>query len=374
LAFRQRPTAMPLWMNDPASWKDALALVILAVVLGTAFMQASTFPLHHVDAVTCFGLKAKALFSTGTFRTSFFYQHGIVHVQPDYPLLVPYLEALYYQFSGGIDDLFVTHLFLIYGICLLLLVFQSLRARLDRTPSLLLIAMYGSLPLFLRDQDTQVVAGGADILFMLYETAAVVAAGFWIDAGTSGWRRLTVLGSLGCLFCKPQGVVFCALLWMALYFFLAHDRRSWGTGLGQLVIVSLPWMLTAHGLPREIIFPPLVISKMMLLKSIAKIAPLVGALVREPWRISQWGLFWPVMVMLLFWKKSAFNAGGRLIWVVVTLQFVAYLAVYLIYPQPIHWWIASSFTRWLTHGTALILLAAGWGLSTPVGQEYNTGR
>jgi len=366
--LRKRPRWNLKWLDEPATWMETLAVGVLFLAFGVAVMESTVLPLYHVDAVTCFGLKAKALFLSGTFRTPFFYERGIAHVQPDYPLLVPYLESLYYQLCGTIDDVLVKQVFLIYAVCLVLLVYQNIRLRWDRPFSLLVTAVFASTPLFLKDQDTQVVSGGADVVFMLYETGAVLAAAHWITSGASGWRRLAVLSSLGCLFCKPQGLVFCLLLWGGLWFLLDHDRRSWRIGAVQLTAFSLPWLITARFLPREVIFPPLVLSKDQLIQGLHKLPALLIALAHEPWRINQWGLFWPTLAALLYFKQQPLSSSVRFIWMMVGLQALSYFGVYLIYPQPIQWWIASSLTRWLTHGTALLMIATAWNASEQLSQ------
>ena len=341
-------------------WEYA-AWVTLLFVAFTSWMEASTLPLYHVDAVLCFGLKAKALFHLGTFRAPFFFERGEVHAQPDYPLLVSYLESLYYRILGNVDDKSVKLLFWVHWLALLSLIYQGLHRRLSHRYALILTSLYSSIPLFLLDRDTQVVSGSADVILLFYWTAVILAGLRWIDSGDRGWRYVAVLFSLGCGFCKPQGVVLVAAAWLGFGIVLGYRRwKEWSGGALACLFFILPWLITTRSLPREITFPPVHLDSQLWARMATKLPDLALAIIQEPFRINNWGLYWILVIVLLVIGRRAMDRSVRFLLVMVAVQYVSYMAVYLIYPQTIQWWIASSFTRWLTHGSALLLIAAGW--------------
>jgi hypothetical protein len=341
------------------SWPEQISLSVLVLGLLTSWMQACSLPIYHLDAVMHFGVDAKALFHLGTYRAPFFFERGLVHNQPEYPLLVPYLEALFYWLRGFADDLSVRHLFFAIWIAFLGLLYRGLRERLPPASSWLVISIFGTLPLFTADNETQVVSGCADTAFAFYWTGMILSGVHILQGRGRPWMFRLTLFSLGVVFLKPQGWPVSWAAWFLLILALGKPRWKEGVaGFARFFALALPWLWTAHTLPREITFPPVVINGQSFAGALERIGPLTVGILLELTRLSDWGIFWIVVAICIgAWRSRPAVYYFLVPW---AAQFLIYMSVYLLYPQPVSWWIASSLSRWLVHGAGLITLAVAW--------------
>jgi hypothetical protein len=84
-------------------WLTAGIAVVLAGYAALGYRWARGMPLGTWDAWSIWARKATILLDYGTVPTSFFGAHAYAFMHPDYPLLVPMLESIWFRFVGGAD-------------------------------------------------------------------------------------------------------------------------------------------------------------------------------------------------------------------------------------------------------------------------------
>ena len=79
-------------------------IVVTAVQISGVFFRAWLLPMEAYDAVSNWGLKAKAIFIAETIPEDFLRNPSYEVFHPDYPLLVPLLESYVYRFVGDLRE------------------------------------------------------------------------------------------------------------------------------------------------------------------------------------------------------------------------------------------------------------------------------
>ena len=91
-------------------------LLIAAIVIETlaVFFHAWLLPIEAYDAVSNWGLKAKAIFLAGCIPENFLRNPNYEVFHPDYPLLVPLLESYIYRCIGDLREVSAKMVFPLY--------------------------------------------------------------------------------------------------------------------------------------------------------------------------------------------------------------------------------------------------------------------
>jgi len=350
------------WITKRRPMLSTASIVLLFVAFLTAWMEASALPLYHLDALAHFGFEAKILFYKGTFRTPFFFDKTIVHEGPNYPLLVPYLEAAYYGFIGRLEDGAVRHLFLAWWLAWMALIYRVLRQKLEEDLALPLLTVLGSLPVFFADHPGQAVSGCGDVPFALLWSAAVFGVLRWLAADEHQALWVAALASLGVVFCKPNGLPLVVGLWgLTVIFQPARKRPQTVSVLAAILVLLSPWFWEHSRIPRELIEAPIDWKWSSLLQDLHRIPFLIGGSLREMFQPALWGGFWLFVVFsMAFGHKAERTLQDRLLSSVLVLQLAAYYAFYVISPESVHTVVVWTLTRWLTHLSGPLMVWCGW--------------
>jgi hypothetical protein len=318
--------------------------LLIGVALLTAVLQALALPMHMWDSIVIYGFKAKILFQEQTFKTRAFLDPEVLHYSADYPLLIPYLESGFYRWLGHPDDRVVRLLFTAYWIAWLGVMYDALALRLRRDKALGLVALVATLPLFSNIYMGQASSGFADIPFALYWTAFLTCP-----------PSLLPLLAVGCAFTKNEGIPLVLIGWV-----LRGNYRLVVPGL----LLLAPWGWARHLLPHNAAHY-LRAPEWALLTERLKL--IVSSLAGEMLRLRNWGLFWFLSLLGLFWPAGPLRKESKLLLTAVGLQLACYLCVYLIYPQSLELLLPVTWPRLLIHMVGPLVVALGWRFGEKAG-------
>jgi len=247
----------------------AAAALLLAFGVYTAAVVAMREPFALNDYTAIWGLKARALYRTGSLAALFRVDPDGAFSHPEYPPLWPLLLAATSGTARRYDDLFVTPLWPALALAASLLAVRAARSLRVAWPFALLAgAAVSLLPYWRR------YPGYAEgLLLVLVLAAAGEAERAGEDMGAT--LRLAIFLTLAA-WTKPEGLVAA----LAAAVVLAGARRARAAllvGLSALLLAALPWALAVRRLaPKR---PPTDFALSAF--SVASLASALGALASE---------------------------------------------------------------------------------------------
>ena len=350
-----------LTLGYGAGWTgiDRALLALLMFTFGFALLRALLYPMWAWDAVTIWGLKAKAFYSSRAIDLTGFEAHNY------YPNLVPLAMAYLYFWLGGIIDHLVKALFPFWGGCLILIFYSFLRRlRVERREALLATAF---LVLNGPTLITHLFIAYADLALAYYTFIAAGLLFLWLKEETpKGSMILVGIFSGGMLWCKYEGgplvlINFLAavitLLWLRP---LAQGKKFAslaGAGLLSLLFY-LPWRYFCLTQQMHVgaghlggFFPTQLWQAVVYLSK---------SLVWPPY----FGLFWPVVMLTLVWSgRTALCSPAMFLGLVTLGNLAAIVLAYTVVPASaaeFPWYMRATIDRLLLHiaPTSGLLLAA----------------
>jgi hypothetical protein len=335
---------------------DVCVLLAFVVIL----FQALLFPMHFWDGIVLYGFKAKILFWEGTYRTPAFQDSSFYHMNADYPLLIPYLEASFYKLIGHADDRWVRLLFVAYWVVFIGIIYEGLKIWLRPRVCRAAVAVVATLPLFSGEFMGQASSGFVDIAFACYWT------GFWValfrreKTGDPAWRWLAIVMALGGAFTKNEGLPLFFLGWGLLALFQPARRgEAWG-GAFWLLLLLAPWLWVRFHLTHNSVHTlhwPALGGKELLDRA----RQTLWAWLREAATIRSWGIFWGILVAALLWRQK----GRPFPWMVkmllwaLGLQIAVYGWAYLCAPYDLQLLLPITQERLMIHLIGPAVLAVG---------------
>ncbi len=224
----------------------AAAALLLAFGVGTVGVVATREPFALNDYAAIWGLKARALYRTGSVASLFRVDPDGAFSHPEYPPLWPLVLAAASGAARRYDDLLVTPLWPALVLAASLLAVRAARSRRVAWPFALLAgAAVSLLPYWRR------YPGYAEgLLLVLVLAAAGEAARAGEDSGALA--RLSIFLTLAA-WTKPEGLV-AALAAAAVLAAVRRGRAALVVGLSALLFAALPWVCLVGrldpGLPR----------------------------------------------------------------------------------------------------------------------------
>jgi hypothetical protein len=310
------------------------------------------------------------------------------HIQntfhPDYPLLVPALNARAWRYTGReIPETggWLGSIFTLSGVAILLATLHELRN--VRVAMLMALVLLGT-PFYLEygaaqsaDVPLSVFMVGTIALLCIYsqrapsERGLLVLAGFL--AGCAGWTKnegLLFLGAISIAVGVP--IVAVALggagltRWAQVQGRLSLTGQRFAAFFSGLLLplaVIVFFKLTIAG-PSELTWNrhyPEVVEKIM---SVERYGAILSSFGRTLWTFGEWAIN-PVIPLALFLGFSAIDRGTLRNWGFATgaatlaIVFAGYFATYLIAPYELHWILSGSNSRLFLHLWPSSLLLAG---------------
>ena len=167
------------------------------------------------DAVSNWGLKAKAIFLAGRIPENFLRNPNYEVFHPDYPLLVPLLESYVYRCIGDLREASAKIVFPLYLVgCVAILMAALRRAGQSRRGCLLFGFLLVSIPYF----SEQATNGYADVVVSFYFGAGSLYLYLWQTTGTGLFLVLSALLTGCAALTKNEGLVLVGihLVWLAV--------------------------------------------------------------------------------------------------------------------------------------------------------------
>lgn len=239
-ALRLAPaSALVRW--TPLTRLEWVAALLVATPLILLAVDAAYQPLASWDAWAQWTPKAQALVELDGLDTAVFSNPAYADWHPDYPLLVPALEAFAFRFGVGVRVVHLEFWLLLAAFAVSLI--ELLRPRVGP-----LLAWSAVLAIVWTPKiGAETVTANADMPLAVFLVLAAVAAWLWVSEGSAPALGLVGVFGAAALATKLEGVVELAIvLAVALVLALRHSRRRGLllAGAGAVTLVGLvPWRL-----------------------------------------------------------------------------------------------------------------------------------
>jgi 4-amino-4-deoxy-L-arabinose transferase-like glycosyltransferase len=234
------PRRLPLRLPPPAERAPLLLLGLVAALLALLAVDLWWQPLWSYDSWTFWTPKARALAELGGLDERWFASADVLN--PDYPLLLPAIEAIGFRFTGYETRLLDLQSWLLL-VGFTLAAVELLRPRARAVAIGVVLAMVAAAP----SVGQQAAASQADVPLAAFLALAGVLAWIWIEEDDRGALALSALLGAAAASTKDEGIAFAAgLTVVAAAVLLARRRRrdalvTLVAGAAGLAVAVVPW-------------------------------------------------------------------------------------------------------------------------------------
>ncbi len=233
--------ASPIALQPLLTRREWVAAGLVAIPLILLAVDAAYQPLSSWDAWTQWTPKARALVELDGLDSSYFASPPYGHWHPDYPLLVPSLEAFAFRFGVGVRVVHLEFWFLLAAFAVALV--ELLRPRVG---PLLTWAVALAL-VWTPKLGAEALSANADMPLAIFLVLAAVASWLWISEGSTPALGLVAVFGAAAVATKLEGVIEVAIvLAVAVWLALRQSRRSalLLAGAGAVTLIGfIPWRL-----------------------------------------------------------------------------------------------------------------------------------
>jgi hypothetical protein len=239
----------------------ALTLAAFGVLAIVGLFSVGNWPVDQFDAWNLWTRKAELLYihphlPLETFKSAAYYTGGNApgNVHPDYPFILPMLEAIHLRGLGRLD---VRHVHEVFWLLLGAFVWAGgfLASRVSRA-AVWSVVLCGAA-LFVSGS---LLTAYADVPMVLFLGLGVLALGLWLEFRERSHLAVAALLLAGAAGIKNEGLLGAvAALGVAMLVLLARRQRKPArelalAGIGFAAIGVLPWRLwlSAHGLKGDL--------------------------------------------------------------------------------------------------------------------------
>jgi hypothetical protein len=339
----------------PRCYVTSLVMVPLVLVAGIILYGAISKGALGWDATDFWGLKAKILYTHGTFMGEDFTDPLRIHYHHRYPLLVPTIYSSAWFFIGDTREVFVL---LTFGIFFIASwgVFYGLARRLCFSPAQAAIftLVYAITPAFIHDAGGA-ISGYADLPFAVFMLVSIGYGYFSLHAKVPGFISLAMFGCAAAVITKNEGMAFFLSLLVSMMLFM---RFRWKV----LVIFLAPaflaasWLISAHYLPPDPIFYQH-LGLDSFIAGLPKLPEIFKHLGSEFLTLKHWGLLWPLFGLFLPLQIPRLREPSTFLVLVPAIQLLFYLGVYILFPErDVHTMMRFNDMRLLMHVFPSLLL------------------
>ncbi len=276
-------------------------LVVLGMIFGALHRESIGW-----DAEIFWSLKGRSIQRYGSFRNPDFLSPEQIHVNIQYPLLVPSIYAWVYDATGSTNGRPIRLTMTLLFVASLAVLGAALRRRLPADLSVWLTALYALTPMFDR-VGGGVVGGYADYPLGVFILIAALSALAWLETGDRGAMVLSACAIAYASQIKSEGGAFTVVC--ALVFPLFGARiRGWRGALEGASIVAAGLILFGLWTQARRSFPPGAGSTSFAIGVEFK-SPSEGLPSRVPFVLrefatelsgtARWQLFWPALFVIL---------------------------------------------------------------------------
>ena len=236
------PWRLPLRLAAPLDPVPALLLGLAAALLALLAVDLWWQPLWSYDSWTFWTPKARALAELGGLDERWF--TGADVLNPDYPILLPAIEAIGFRFTGYETRLLDLQSWLV--LCgLMLALVELLRPRSRGLALGAVLAMLVAAP----SVGLQAAAAQADVPLAAFLALSAVLAWIWVEERDHGALALASLFGAAAAATKVEGIAFAAaVLGVAAALTLLRGRTrdaalTAGAAALAIGVATVPWRL-----------------------------------------------------------------------------------------------------------------------------------
>ncbi len=344
--------------NIPLIHKILIAVILLAFL--TILLQALLVPLEAWDSWAIYGFKAKAFYLERMVSANFLKDATKSYSHPDYPLLVPLIEAWFYACLGSWNDQLVKIIFPLFFISLTILLYYNLRYYISRKYALLFTALFVTIPhcIFLGS------SGYADLPLTFYYFTGFV---FMLRACNDFDKRLLFISACFCAFAawtKNEGIVISIFNFFMLLFVMILQKKI---GLRNIllamqylliiVLINAPWFWfkSSLGLVNDVVNRTN-LSESIIINNLSRVQAVIAWAVKQMFLVNSWNLLWVFssVIMILNFRKL-FKLPSLPVFLSLLLYCGAWGFIFILSPYDINWHLATSFNRLMLQITPLVL-------------------
>jgi hypothetical protein len=320
--------------------------IIIAFAVLLVLFNSLIFPMRFFDSRVLWNFKAKIIFERNTVYCGDFLDASRIHLHPDYPLMLPALEAFVYEIIGEPDDWAIMLIMPLFYIMLLFFFYDSVKSVSGRKVAMLSSASLALLPPFFM-LDGPVHSGLADVPLAFFFSVSFLSCCMYMRKRCVEFLVMGGIFGGFCCMLKNEGVLLALLnLSCVLFYSLLYSRETTVRAVLSFavpaVLVYLPNFLLTHSIPGQPLSgEPEIrgylhgLKKIVTGECLSRIPVIAGYYLREFFlRINRWGLLW---YAFLFGLAAAFIRGNRkeVIAAVVPVIYLLCMAfVYAVTPYP----------------------------------------
>jgi hypothetical protein len=243
---RRRRTSAARTASPSRRGRETLLGLLAAAVLVTAGVQSLYEPLSAWDAWAFWIPKAKSIVLFNGLDPHFF-ASAPPTTNPDYPLLLPAIEATDFRFMGSFDTQVLHFQFWLVLVAFLVALPALLRDRVRPLLLRSLVLVLACAPALALHAESAY----ADVPLAVFVALASVLGWRWLTLRDESALRLFAVFAAGALATKEEGRLFVAALVLSLAAVSVGDslRRSWeplAAGAVATLAGIVPWWTWTH--------------------------------------------------------------------------------------------------------------------------------
>jgi hypothetical protein len=372
VAWRRRRTFLPR-ATPPRSGLDAWAprgvdgwalliyVSLFAVFALTGLRRAWAEPLYAWDGWSIWARKAIALTHFDGLVTRFFGADAYAFMHPDYPILLPLLEAVHFRAMGSLDTQAVHVVFwllLVAALWAMAFLASRITRPLIYAPILLAAALAPGVW-------EGVLSAYADVPMALFLAVGALLIGLWLAQGRPTDLALGALFLAAAASTKNEGLSAALAVLVASALVLAAEHgwralRQLAVAGGAVVVAVLPWRawVAAEGIESD--FGVERLGPNFLLDRLSRLGPATQAIGANFADQNRWHYLVPLacsMAIICIARRSRASRIAAFYLASGILSTAFLLFAYWIGPFDLGWHIATSAQR-VVAGPVFLALAA----------------
>ena len=215
------------------------SVIALGIVIATAIASFRVKPLAEYDGWAMWAMKGRALAALGWADPAVFTRNLFDGPHPEYPLVLPVLNAVGIRSAGSFEGRLVVLQALMIGLAGLLALFAIYRDRVRPAILLPLIVAIAAAPVFF----VQLATAYADVPLAIFVASGTAAASRWLVDPRTAWLALAVLFFSAAVLTKNEGLLYTVAAFAGLLV-VARNRR--------LQVVAAAAVVGLAALPRRL--------------------------------------------------------------------------------------------------------------------------
>jgi len=350
--------------NLHLSFIDKILVSIISIISLYVLFEALITPLVVWDSWAIYGFKAKAFYLDRGISIDFLKDATKSYMHPDYPLLLPLVEAWVYICLGSWNDQLVKVIFPFYFIGLIITFYYSLKYYIDKRPALLFTLFLVTIPqLFYLGS-----SGYADLPFTFYYFTSCI---FIFRAYHNPDRKLLLISGIFAglaAWTKNEGLAISLFNIFILFIIMLiqgkMNRRNFLLVIQYALIIFLInapwfWFKSSLGLYNSVVNSN-TLNMVNILNNLNRLPIILTWMVKNIVFFKSWNLLWLLsIVIILFNFKKIISVPLLYISLSLILYLGIWVLIYIITPYDINWHLATSLDRVFLHITPLFLFLNG---------------